>query len=112
MAAGTNDAEHLQPDGVLRDEHVPGWAWRITRPLNMASVDDCVLGQVFGDDPPSRRFFGLLPPKSRKMQTIENSGFWKGSTYLMHMGLIDRPFVFSSVKAVPYWGAEIDRRTT
>lgn len=101
------------PDAAaVLDEHVPGWHQRITRPLVMESVDDCVFGQVFGDEPGSRRFFGLLPPKKCEPGSLMASGYLKGRLFFEKRGLDDRPFVFSSPQAAPYWGAEISRRST
>lgn len=88
------------------DEHIPGWHERITKPLDMGSVHDCVLGQVFAQQPGKRRLFGLLPPKFE----YPSPGYSRGVVFLMDRGF-SRPFVFSSEKAVPYWGAEITRRS-
>lgn len=96
------------------DEHVIGWADRITRPLNMGSATDCVLGQVFDPELPEnqeptgdRRFLGLLPPKPKYRLT---SGFLEGSRFLLERGYDDRPFTFSAYEATPFWEAEISRR--
>jgi len=33
---------------LLLDEHVPGWAVRISQPLHMVDPCYCILGQLFG----------------------------------------------------------------
>jgi hypothetical protein len=99
------------PDtAAFLDEHLPGWHARVTRPLQMESVHDCVLGQVFeaeeGDR--GRRFFGLLPPK--KSSALVRSGYVKGRLFLDERHYLERPFVFSAPQAAAYWMAEIERR--
>jgi len=84
---------------VVLDEHIPGWHLLVTRPIEMQCVNDCVLGQVFGEE-------------GEDADDLFSSGYAKGVLYLRSMGVIDRPFVFSSEKAAPYWGAEISRRMT
>ena len=36
----------------------------------------------------------------------------KALVFFGERGIDDRPFVFSSSQAAPYWGAEISRRST
>jgi len=39
----------VQRGAQLLDQDKPDWAKDITRPINMSSHDDCVLGQVYGN---------------------------------------------------------------
>ena len=99
---------------ALLDEHIPGWHERVTKPIDMSSAFDCVLGQVFDpsrEEGDSRRLFGLLPPK-KGATDLGGSGYVRGLAYFKRQGIIMRPFVFSSSRAVEFWGAEISRRST
>lgn len=54
------------------DEHKPGWYRNVnTRKLDMSSIYNCVLAQVFG----KRRFFFSQPGFGRGLDFIEERGF-------------------------------------
>lgn len=90
--------EHLErcvaEAASVLDEHWPDWHKRVTRPLDMDDVHDCVLGQVF--DGPG---YGL-----------SNNGFANGLILLKDRGFMVPPGVFSLPEAEPYWNREIGRR--
>lgn len=99
LARGVADA------AAILDEHVPGWALRITQPIEMGSVYRCVLGQVFKEPP--RHWFGL------RLDDGLACGYARGLDFLMRRGWDEdnRPFVFSSRRALPHWEREIKRRS-
>lgn len=96
----TNLERDVGYTAALLDEHCPGWASKITKPLRMQSVTGCVLGQVFAK--PTRRLF--------RSRDHFDSGFERGLTFLLERGYIDKPYVFTSHYAVPFWEAEIAKR--
>jgi hypothetical protein len=81
---------------AILDEHVPGWHDRITRPINMGSIHDCVCGQVFA--------------KPRFFFDKHDCGWGRGSAFFAKRGIHPAPFVFSAIEARPYWEAEIEKR--
>ena len=81
---------------AVLDEHVPAWNERITRPINMACIDCCVLGQVFYDE---------------HDDDCCGSGYYRGAKFLGAKGITTPPFVFTAVEVTRYWNAEIAKRT-
>jgi hypothetical protein len=81
---------------AILDEHVPGWHKRITRPIDMGCIDDCVAGQVFS--------------KPRFLFDRYSSGWSRGCAFFSKKGIRPAPFVFSAEDAAPYWEAEIAKR--
>jgi hypothetical protein len=94
---------------AVLDEHVLDWHQRITRPLNMGCIRNCVLGQVFdpnlSENEPKRRFFGLFSGKR------ERDGFTGGLSFFHERGIEPEPFVFAADEAIPFWEAEVARRS-
>jgi hypothetical protein len=83
---------------AVLDEHVPEWHTKITRPIAIVTCHDCILGQIFGDDCSN--------------ETWIDTGYVQGLIFLRERGWIDRGNVFSHPNAVPFWEAEIARRST
>lgn len=83
---------------AVLDEHLPEWHKKITRPIAIMSCHDCVLGQIFGDGTSYGKWI--------------DTGYVQGLFFLRERGWVDRPSVFSHPNAVPFWEAEIARRST
>jgi hypothetical protein len=85
------------------DEHVVGWHRKITRPIRMESVNECVLGQVFAL--PKRKWYG-------RRDDQYTCGYARGMNFLAERNWPEdrHSFVFTTREARPYWEAEIKRR--
>lgn len=80
---------------AVLDEHKPGWYYKVsTETLDMGSIDNCVLGQVF---------------RPRLFPRWRSSGWGRGLDYLEGKGFL-RTSAFCSREDHKNWVNEIERR--
>ena len=81
----TEVRQNVKEVALMMDKDVPGWAGFVTKPIQMLSIDNCPLGQVYGD--------------------------WRVG--LVRLGLYGTHYTVPasySANAKPYWEKEIARR--
>lgn len=88
---------------ALLDEHFPGWHEKVTREIELSSIHNCILGQVF--EKQSR-----LPWRRDAFSCGYARGYVALRARLGQEALSTVELAFCAKDAKPFWQAEIKRR--